>query len=115
MADITLKSQRFNKNKFNETVDTKFSQLLRTPNPAYFDRNLATEDDVFFLYNKFFYSMPKVGDVDSHLYIAKTSGEYANYDKTDLEIKNLLEEIKELRIENLELIQKSTDLDQYNE
>jgi|TARA_R110000796_G_scaffold54363_1_gene127140 hypothetical protein len=111
MADITLKSQRFDKNKFNETIDTRFSQLLTVPNPSYFDRNLAVERDVFYLYNKYFDLIPKLGAVDSHTYIARTSGEYADFDQTDLEIKALLEEIKELRIENLELIQNSTDLD----
>lgn len=100
MADITLKSQRFDKKKFEETVDTKFSQLLQTPNLSYFDRNLALVEDVFDLYNRFKGSIPKLGDTESHLYIYRTSGEYANFDQNDLEIKALLEEIKLLREEN---------------
>ena len=100
MTDITLKSQRFDKNKFNETLDTKFSQLLQTPSLSYFDRNLASGSAVFFLYDKFKDSMPKLGDTESHLYIYRTSGEYANFNQNDLEIKALLEEIKLLREEN---------------
>jgi hypothetical protein len=115
MANITIKSQRFDKNKFNETINTKFTQLSNIPNPAYFDRNLATESDVFYLYNKFMFVIPEFGDVDSHMYIARTSGEYADFDQTNNEIKALLEEISELRVENLELIKNSTSLDQYND
>jgi len=59
MANITLKSQRFDKNKFNNTVDTKFTQLLDVSDPLYFDRDLATQEDFFFLYDKFFYTIPK--------------------------------------------------------
>lgn len=111
MADITLKSQRFDKSKFNETVDLNFNQLSSPINLAFFDRNLAVESDVFYLYGKFFYLIPKFGAVDSHTYIARTSGEYADFDQTDLEIKALLEEIKELRAENLQLIENSTELE----
>ena len=70
---ITLKVQRFNKDKFNETVDTKFSQLVDVPNPSFFDRDLAVLDDFWYLYEKFFYIIPKLGEIESHQYLAKTS------------------------------------------
>ena len=54
MANIDLKVQRFNKDKFNDTVDTNFTQLLDIPNPNYFDVDLATQEDFFWLYDKFF-------------------------------------------------------------
>jgi len=112
MAKITLKAQRFNKDKFNETVNTEFTQLIDTPDPSFFDRDLATVGDFWYLYDKFFYLIPKSGEVESHEYLAKTSGEYADFDSISDEIQALLDEIAELRTENLKLIQESTNLEE---
>ena len=108
---ITLKVQRFNKDKFNETVDTKFTQLVNVPNPSYFDRDLAVLDDFWYLYDKFFYIIPKLGETESHQYLAKTSGEYADFSNINNEIQALLDEIAELRAENLQLIKDATNLE----
>ena len=113
MKKITLKAQRFDKNKFNETVDTKFSQLVNVPNPSFFDRDLAVLDDFWYLYDKFFYIIPKLGEIESHEYLAKTSSEYADFATINTEIQALLDEIAELRRENLELIKDATNLDNY--
>ena len=112
MAKITLKAQRFNKDKFNKTVNTEFTQLIDTPDPSFFDRDLATVGDFWYLYDKFFYLIPKSGEVESHEYLAKTSGEYADFDSISDEIQALLDEIAELRTENLKLIQESTNLEE---
>tara|TARA_B100000497_G_C7685347_1_gene415239 strand:+ start:989 stop:1420 length:432 start_codon:yes stop_codon:yes gene_type:complete len=110
---ITLKVQRFNKEKFNETVNKEFTQLINVPNPSFFDRDLAVLDDFWYLYDKFFYIIPKLGDIESHQYLAKTSGEYSDFATISDEIQALLDEIAELRAENLQLIQDSTNLDNY--
>jgi len=112
MAKITLKAQRFNKDKFNKTVNTEFTQLIDTPDPSFFDRDLATVGDFWYLYDKFFYLIPKSGEIESHEYLAKTSGEYADFDSISDEIQALLDEIAELRTENLKLIQESTNLEE---
>jgi|TARA_R110002020_G_scaffold354443_1_gene567213 hypothetical protein len=111
MAKITLKAQRFNKEKFNETVNKEFTQLTNIPDPSYFDRDLATLNDFWYLYDKFFYIIPKLGEVESHQYLAKTSGEYSDFATINDEIKALLDEIAELRRENLDLIQDATNLE----
>mgnify|MGYP003632440009 FL=1 len=111
MAKITLKAQRFNKEKFNETVNKEFTQLTNIPDPSYFDRDLANIDDFWYLYDKFFYIIPKLGEVESHQYLAKTSGEYSDFATINDEIKALLDEIAELRRENLDLIQDATNLE----
>ena len=111
MEDITLKAQRFDKSKFNETVDIEFTQLNNVPNPSFFDRDLASLDDFWYLYDKFFYIIPKLGDVESHTYLAKTSGEYADYSAINGEIQALLDEIAELRAENLQLLKDATNLE----
>ena len=111
MTKITLKAQRFNKEKFNETVNTEFTQLVNVPDPSFFDRDLANLDDFWYLYDKFFYIIPKLGDVESHQYLAKTSGEYSDFATINDEIKALLDEIAELRRENLDLVQDATNLE----
>ena len=111
MEKITLKAQRFDKDKFNETVDTKFTQLVDVPNPSFFDRDLAVLSDFWYLYDKFFYIIPKLGEIESHQYLAKTSGEYADFATINDEIKALLDEIAELRTENLNLIKEATNLE----
>ena len=110
MTKITLKSQRFDKQKFNETVNTKFTQLNNELDPSFFDRDLATLDDFWYLYDKFFFIIPKLGEVESHEYLAKSSGEYANYSTISSEIQALLDEIADLRKENLQLVQDSINL-----
>ena len=111
MKKITLKAQRFDRDKFNETIDTSFSQLVNTPNPSFFDINLAELPDFWYLYEKFFYIIPKLGVTESHQYLAKTSAEYADFSTISDEIQALLDELAELRAENLQLIKDATNLD----
>jgi hypothetical protein len=108
---ITLKVQRFDKDKFNETVDTNFSQLINVPDLSFFDRDLADLSDFWYLYDKFFYIIPKLGEIESHQYLAKTSGEYADFATISDEIQALLDEIAGLRKENLNLIKEATNLE----
>lgn len=103
-----LERQVFNKNKFKETVDTEFSQLVQPKDPSFFDLNLATLKDFWLLYDKFFYDIPKEGEIESHEFISITSGEYANISQTTEEVQVLLDEIATLREENLELRQSET-------
>ena len=71
---------------------------------------MATLDDFWSLYEKFFYDIPKDGDINSHLYLVKTSGEYINYSPQKEEVEALLEEIAELRTENLEVRQEIAEV-----
>tara|TARA_B100000927_G_C16428578_1_gene454534 strand:- start:801 stop:1202 length:402 start_codon:yes stop_codon:yes gene_type:complete len=108
--NIDLKRTVFDKTKFNETVNTDFTQLQSELDPQFFDLNLATLEDFWSLYEKFFYEIPKTGDINSHEYLVKTSGEYIDYEPQKEEIEALLEEIAELRTENLEVRQEIADV-----
>ena len=103
----------FDKTSFNKTIDTSFSQLglKNTPNPSFFDVNLATIPDFWILYDKFFYDIPKEGPTNSHAYLARTSGDYADFERIQEEINALLDEISELRVENVELRQDNANLE----
>lgn len=95
----------FDKQAFNETINTEFSELgnTNTPDPSFFDVDLATQQDFFILYDKFFFDIPKEGDTDSHTYLVQTSGDYANFERDQAAMKELLDEIADLRQENVEL------------
>tara|TARA_Y100000389_G_C17371176_1_gene469116 strand:+ start:157 stop:525 length:369 start_codon:yes stop_codon:yes gene_type:complete len=104
--NISLKRQVFDKEAFNNTVNTNFTQLTGGIDPSFFDINLATQEDFWILYEKFFYEIPKDGTVNSHTYLVQKSGDYIDYAPQREEIEALLAEIAELRTENLEVRQE---------
>ena len=111
MEQVNLNRQVFDKEKFNETIDTSFSQLgPQQPDPSFFDTNLATVEDFFTLYNKFFFEIPKEGQTNSHTYLITESTEYVGFQQNQEEIQALLQEIADLREENLELRKEIVDL-----
>lgn len=104
---VKLNRQAFDKQKFNETVNTSFSQLgPQQPDPTFFDINLATTEDFFTLYNKFFFEIPKEGEVNSHTFLIKESSDYVGFEASNEEIQALLDEIAALREENLQIRQE---------
>ena len=107
-----LEKQVFDRSKFYETIDTNFSQLTNSNviDPSFFDISLATLEDFWTLYEQFFYDIPKDGDTNSHAYLARTSGEYANFELIQEQIQALLDEIAELREENVDLRIENVDL-----
>ena len=111
MENVNLNRQVFNKQKFNDTVDTTFSELgVQEPDLGFFDLNLATVDDFFTLYNKLFFEIPKEGAVNSHAFLAKESGEFVGSQQFNEEIQALLQEITDIREENLELRKENVNL-----
>ena len=51
MENVNLNRQVFNKQKFNDTVDTTFSELgVQEQDLSFFDLNLATVDDFFIFF-----------------------------------------------------------------
>ena len=105
-----LNKQVFDKKKFEDTIDTGFNQLSTGEDLGFFDINLATLEDFWLLYERFFYDIPKEGEINSHEYLTKESGAYANSDAINDKVQVLLDEIAELRAENLEL--RAADLNQ---
>jgi|TARA_B110000902_G_scaffold156025_1_gene178976 hypothetical protein len=101
---IILNRDVFNREAFNNTVNTNFSQLdQEAPNLSFFDPNLATIEDFFNIYQNLFFQIPKFGDINSHQYLVVESTEYTNYIENQEQIDALLEEITDLREENLQL------------
>ena len=100
---LTLTRQAFNKEKFYQTIDTSFTQLgVDELDLSFFDPNLATQGDFFSIYRNLFYLIPKTGP-NSHTTLIEESSEYVDYQANQVEIQALLDEISELREQNLQL------------
>ena len=100
---VTLVREQFDKVAFQQTVDTNFTQLgVQEPDLSFFDPNLATVGDFFSVYNNLFFLIPKEGP-NSHTTLIEESSEFVNYQANQLEIQALLDEIAELREQNLQL------------
>ena len=112
MGNIKLNRTVFDKRKFNQSVDTEFSQLVPKEEDKFFDTNLATIDDFFTIYTNLFFEIPKEGDINSHEFLIKESSEYINFEQINEDIQVLLEEITSLREELLVRDQDNLDLQQ---
>lgn len=112
MEKANLNRQVFDKSKFQNTVDTSFSELGNTnqQDPSFFDVNLATVEDFFNLYNQLFFEIPQRGNINSHEYLIQKSSDYINFEATQAEIQALLDEITVLREENLQLRQEQIEI-----
>ena len=86
----------FDKIQYIKTINTSFNELGTTTVNT---ENLNQVDiGAFFqLYNRIFYDIPALGNVDSHQYLVRTSGEYINFDEVNDEIAALQAEIAQLR------------------
>lgn len=106
-----LNRQVFDKTSFLDTIDTSFSELgVEEVDLSFFDVNLATIDNFFELYGKFFFEIPKLGASNSHEYLIIESTNYVGFNQNQEEIQALLDEIVELREENLLLINDNSKL-----
>ena len=96
---LDLRREVFNKAQYIKTIDTSFDELGATTITE--DLQLQpTVEEFFGLYNSLFYDIQALGETNSHQYLAKTSGEYINFDNISAEVQALQAEIAQLR-ENL--------------
>ena len=100
---VDFSRQVFNKQKFQDTVDTQFTQLVQIPDETFFDVNLATVEDFFIIYDNIFLEIPQRGENNSHEFLIKESSEYIDFQANQAQIQALLDEIAELRETNLQL------------
>lgn len=105
MSDINIKKQVFDKNAFDNTINTTFTELTSSinilPEPT-----TITVEEFFGYYNDLFYNIPKFGDAESHEYLILTSQQYVGPTSSDTDlIDALIAEVTELRQENLILQQ----------
>jgi len=107
MADqIVLTKQVYDKNQYQKVIDTTFTQLVQPASQAT-GSALPTVNEFFDYYNQLFFDIPKFGETNSHEYLIKTSTEYIGASSVvNDELQALIDEVTELRQENLDLQQQ---------
>ena len=94
MANYTLNKTVYNRREYTNVIDTSFSQLQLPPPPV---EDTITVEQFFGYYSKIFYDISAEGNINSHEYLIKTSGDYINAAAPNDETQLLLDEITSLR------------------
>jgi hypothetical protein len=101
---IDLNRKVYDKDKYQKTIDTSFTELLPPPPPEA-EVVTLTVDQFFQLYNQLFFSIPKTG-INSHNTLIQQSSEYVGDEQTNEELEALVQEVNYLRAELLEAQQE---------
>jgi len=107
---IQITKTVFSTDKFNRVVDTSFKTFTQ---PVLVE-DTDTPEELFRLYEKLYYSIDITGETNSHEYLIKKSSELVNFDRVTEDIQPLLDEIAQLREQNLALNQQIIDLETAN-
>jgi hypothetical protein len=97
MANYSLNRSVYNKEAYEKTIDTSFSQIAPPPPP----QNTISVEEFFSYYSTIFYDIPVEGNINSHTYLVKTSGDYVGASTVNEDVQLLLDEITLLRQELL--------------
>ena len=110
MEKVTLINTFYNKNQYQQVIDTSFTQLTQLQVTSSIVAPSISTAEFFQNYQQLFFQIPKFGNTDSHEYLIKTSQEYIGSSNTikDDTVQALIDEITQLREENLNLQQLLT-------
>jgi hypothetical protein len=117
MEQVNLNKSVFEKRQYERVIDTSFTQLVQPAATSSVVPPSISIAEFFTNYQTLFFEIPKYGTTNSHEYLIKTSQEYAGDFNNDDTIQALIEEVTQLRQENLALQQQilSTDTASINQ
>jgi hypothetical protein len=105
--DVKIKRTVFNSSEFSKVVGNRsFSTFVQPVS----QQDLATVEEFFSLYEKLYYEIDVTGETNSHEYLVKKSSELLDFVSNTEDIQPLLDEIAQLREQNLELNQQILDI-----
>ena len=105
--NINIQRTVFNSTDFSKVVDNTFRTFTQ-PVP---EEDPDTPEELFRLYEKLYYVVDVTGESNSHEYLIKKSSELVSFDRVTEDIQPLLDEIAQLRQENLGLNQQILTLE----
>lgn len=108
--NVQIQKTVFNSDEFNKVINRDFSTFTQ-PVP---EEDTDTVENLFRLYEKLYYVISPTGEVNSHEYLIKKSSELITFDRVTEDIQPLLDEISQLREQNLQLNQQILDLETAN-
>jgi hypothetical protein len=106
--EIKLNKTVYGKITYPNVINTEFTQLLNAQTEV--TSSAMTVDQFFQGYNDLFYDIPTEGTFHTHLELIQRSTEYVGVNQNSGEIDALLDEINQVRLENLTLQQTIDDL-----
>lgn len=104
---VRIQKEVYRSDQFNNLVDRQFTTFTK-PDPIV---DTDTIEELFRLYDKLYFSIPVEGEVNSHQYLLQRSSELTDLEKTTDDIQPLLDEIAQLRQQNLDLNQQIFELE----
>jgi hypothetical protein len=105
--ELNLSKQVYGTATYTKVIDTQFRQLVTPAEP---EEELVTVDRFFELYEQLFFEIPVVGDVNSHEYLVRRSGEYIGGEVLSDNERALIDEINSLRQQLLEANKSIVDI-----
>jgi hypothetical protein len=117
MEQVNLNKSVFEKRQYERVIDTSFTQLVQPAATSSVVPPSISVAEFFTNYQTLFFEIPKYGNTNSHEYLIKTSQAYAGEFNNDDTIQALIEEVTQLRQENLALQEQilSTDTASINQ
>ena len=106
MNVVKLQKRVFEQQQYTKVIDTSFNQLKVEQPTLIVTSSLPTVAQFFDFYNQLFYDIPETGTTNSHEYLIAQSSAYIGSQQSTQEVDALLEEIDDLRRENLALNQQ---------
>jgi hypothetical protein len=108
MEILGLTNTIYSKNQYERVIDTSFTQLVQPQVTASVVAPTISVAEFFQNYQQIFFLIPKLGEANSHEYLIKTSQEYIGSSGINEDtIQALINEITQLRQENLDLQQQT--------
>lgn len=95
MDNVQLTRKSYSKTPYPDVIDTQFKELV-DPNTLN-QSAVFTISDFFDQYQKLFFEIPIKGDINSHEYLVKKSGDYIGETFQTDQVQALVDEINDLR------------------
>jgi hypothetical protein len=109
-SNIEIRKTVSGTTQLTKVVSTSFNTFTQ-PVP---EEDPDTPEELFRLYEKLYFSIDITGETNSHEYLVRKSSELLNFDRVTEDIQPLLDEIAQLREQNLALNQQILDLETAN-
>lgn len=104
---IEIKKTVVGTNQFNKVVSTQFNTFTQPVTESDAD----SIDELFRLYDKFYFEIDINGETNSHEYLVRRSSELVQLEQSVEDIQPLLDEIAQLREQNLQLNEQLLNLE----
>jgi hypothetical protein len=99
--EVKLVKEVYGRNTYTRVVDTNFSELYTAVTASAVPADITIEA-FFDLYDSLFFQIPAMGEVNSHEYLVKRSGEYLGGGVLSDNERAYIDEINSLRQQLLE-------------